>query len=103
VAAASPRGVEAARGEQVPVPRSAEPTTRQRVFVKITRQAEEDASLLVSLKALLQEHPGAMPTVLFYESNQRLLALSDAYSIKPSPQLFDQMESMLGEGTVKVK
>jgi DNA polymerase-3 subunit alpha len=44
-----------------------------------------------------------MPTVLFYESNQRLLALSDAYNIKPSPQLFDQMESMLGEGTVKVK
>ncbi|MGQ3479020.1 hypothetical protein, partial [Paenibacillus sp. TY11] len=94
---------EAAHGEQVPAPRSSEPTARQRVFVKITRQAEEDASLLVSLKALLQEHPGAMPTVLFYESSQRLLALSDAYSIKPSPQLFDRMESMLGEGTVKVK
>ncbi|APB71782.1 DNA polymerase III subunit alpha [Paenibacillus polymyxa] len=103
VTAASPRGAEAVRGEQVPGPRNSEPTTRQRVFVKITRQAEEDASLLVSLKALLQEHPGAMPTVLFYESNQRLLALSDAYNIKPSPQLFDQMESMLGEGTVKVK
>jgi DNA polymerase-3 subunit alpha len=103
VTATSPRGAEAARGEQVPGPRSVESTTRQRVFVKITRHAEEDASLLVSLKALLQEHPGAMPTVLFYESNQRLLALSDAYNIKPSPQLFDQMESMLGEGAVRVK
>ncbi|WP_179032032.1 DNA polymerase III subunit alpha [Paenibacillus kribbensis] len=93
----------AAQGGQAPAPRSPEREARQRVFVKITRQAEEDASLLVSLKALLQEHPGALPTVLFYESSQRLLALSDAYSIKPSPQLFDRMESMLGEGTVKVK
>ncbi|AET59976.1 DNA polymerase III subunit alpha [Paenibacillus terrae HPL-003] len=99
----SPHVTEAANGEQAPAPRGSEPTARQRVFVKITRQAEEDASLLVSLKALLQEHPGALPTVLFYESSQRLLALSDAYSIKPSPQLFDRMESMLGAGTVKVK
>lgn len=99
----SPHVSEAAPGEQASAPRGWEPTARQRVFVKITRQAEEDASLLVSLKALLQEHPGALPTVLFYESSQRLLALSDAYSIKPSPQLFDRMESMLGAGTVKVK
>lgn len=79
-------------------PRGAE----QRVFVKLTPQAEKP-ELLVRLKELLQQHPGPVATVLFYEQHQRLLALSDAYRIKPSPALFSEMEKMLGEGTVKIK
>ncbi|WP_228469242.1 DNA polymerase III subunit alpha [Paenibacillus sp. JNUCC31] len=74
----------------------------QRVFVKITPQAEKQ-ELLARLKQLLQEHPGPVATVLFYEQQQKLLALSDAYRIKPSPSLFSEMEKMLGEGTVKIK
>ncbi|MBR2565595.1 MAG: DNA polymerase III subunit alpha [Paenibacillus sp.] len=79
-------------------PRGAE----QRVFVKLTPQAEKP-ELLVRLKELLQQHPGPVATVLFYEQHQKLLALSDAYRIKPSPALFSEMEKMLGEGTVKIK
>lgn len=79
-------------------PRGAE----QRVFVKLTPQAEQP-ELLVRLKELLQQHPGPVATVLFYEQHQKLLALSDAYRIKPSPALFSEMEKMLGEGTVKIK
>ncbi|WP_247901808.1 DNA polymerase III subunit alpha [Paenibacillus pabuli] len=90
---------EAAGGtEQSLGPRVAE----QRVFVKITPQAE-NPELLARLKQLLQQHSGPVPTVLFYEQQQKLLALSDAYRIKPSPALFSEMEKMLGEGTVKVK
>jgi DNA-directed DNA polymerase III PolC len=74
----------------------------QRVFVKLTPQAEQP-ELLVRLKELLQQHPGPVATVLFYEQHQKLLALSDAYRIKPSPALFSEMEKMLGEGTVKIK
>ncbi|MEC0128847.1 DNA polymerase III subunit alpha, partial [Paenibacillus pabuli] len=86
-------GTERSRGPQV---------VEQRVFVKITPQAEKQ-ELLTRLKQLLQEHPGPVATVLFYEQQQKLLALSDAYRIKPSPSLFSQMENMLGEGTVKIK
>lgn len=74
----------------------------QRVFVKITPEAE-DPQLLARLKELLQEHPGPVATVLFYEKSQKVLGLSDAYRIKPSPALFASMEEMLGKDTVKVK
>jgi len=93
------RAAEAAGGtEQSRGPRVVE----QRVFVKITPQAEKP-ELLARLKQLLQQHSGPVATVLFYEQQQKLLALSDAYRIKPSPALFSEMEKMLGEGTVKIK
>jgi DNA polymerase III alpha subunit len=93
------RPAEAAGGtEQSRGPRVVE----QRVFVKITPQAEKP-ELLARLKQLLQQHSGPVATVLFYEQQQKLLALSDAYRIKPSPSLFSEMEQMLGEGTVKIK
>lgn len=99
VASVARRAPEAASGtEQSRGPRVAE----QRVFVKITPQSEKP-ELLARLKQLLQQHSGPVATVLFYEQQQKLLALSDAYRIKPSPSLFSEMEKMLGEGTVKIK
>ncbi|OAB43250.1 DNA polymerase III subunit alpha [Paenibacillus glacialis] len=74
----------------------------QRVFVKISTQAE-NAQLLIGLKELFQKHPGSVATVLFYEQSQKLLALSDLYRIKPSPELFEEMEQMLGLGSVRIK
>ncbi|MDQ0657459.1 DNA polymerase III alpha subunit [Paenibacillus sp. W2I17] len=99
-AASRPGGAAEAAGSpaQSREPRAAE----QRVFVKIAPHAEKP-ELLARLKQLLQEHPGPVATVLFYEQQQKLLALSDAYRIKPSPTLFSEMEKMLGEGTVKIK
>lgn len=78
------------------------PRPEQRVFIKISREAEKP-ELLVKLKELLQRHPGDMPTVLFYERSQKVLALSDAYRINLSDELHTQMVSMLGEDTVKVR
>lgn len=99
-AASRPGGAADAAGSPA---QSREPrAVEQRVFVKIAPHAEKP-ELLARLKQLLQEHPGPVATVLFYEQQQRLLALSDAYRIKPSPTLFSDMEQMLGEGTVKIK
>ncbi|GAE05873.1 hypothetical protein JCM10914_2000 [Paenibacillus sp. JCM 10914] len=72
------------------------------MFVKIRAESEQPA-LLAKLKALLQQHPGPLATVLFYEQGQKVLALSDAYRIKPSRELFAEMEDMLGQDTVRVK
>ncbi|AZK48105.1 DNA polymerase III subunit alpha [Paenibacillus lentus] len=77
-------------------------TPAQRVFIKIPAAAE-NARLLEQLKSLLQLHPGSVATLLYYESTGKLLALSERYNIKPSPELFQQMEDMLGRGTVKIK
>ncbi|WP_244660936.1 hypothetical protein, partial [Paenibacillus sp. CFBP 13594] len=99
-AASRPGGAAEAAGSPA---QSREPrAVEQRVFVKIAPHAEKP-ELLARLKQLLQEHPGPVATVLFYEQQQKLLALSDDYRIKPSPTLFSDMEKMLGEGTVKIK
>lgn len=75
---------------------------RQRVYIKITADHERP-DLLQQLKELLKSQPGPLPTVLFYEREQQLRALSEAYSLKPSPELFKRIESMFGAGTVRVK
>ncbi|NGM83070.1 DNA polymerase III subunit alpha [Paenibacillus sp. 7124] len=74
----------------------------QRAYIKITAAAEE-GGLLPLLKELLQDHPGAVPTLLFYEREQRLIALSDSFRVKPSPELFGLVESLLGPGTIRIK
>ncbi|WP_307585084.1 DNA polymerase III subunit alpha [Paenibacillus wynnii] len=79
---------------------SSEPA--QRAFIKITPQSE-NAALLSRLKQLLQTHPGSVSTLLFYEREQKLLALSDSYRIEPSQALFAEIEEMLGAGSVRIK
>ncbi|MGZ9583237.1 DNA polymerase III subunit alpha [Paenibacillus marinisediminis] len=78
------------------------PAARQRVYIKIAADRER-AELLNELKALIQAHPGPLATVLFYEREQQLRALSDTYSVKPSPELFRRIEAICGEGAVRVK
>lgn len=74
----------------------------QRVYIKISAD-RETALVLEQLKTLLQEHSGPMQTVLFYEREQKAIALSEGFNIKPSPVLFRQVEALLGPETVKVK
>ncbi|MBQ4898543.1 DNA polymerase III subunit alpha [Paenibacillus sp. Marseille-P2973] len=99
-AAAQPRPADDAAGAAGG--RERKTPAEQRVFVKITAAAE-NARLLEQLKSLLELHHGPVGTVLFYESTGKLLALNERYSIKPSPELFRQMEQLLGPDTVKVK
>lgn len=101
-ASAPARPAQGAGGKPAGPGRGPKTPAGQRVFVKITAAAET-ARLLEQLKALLETHHGPVPTVLFYESSGKLLALSERYSIKPSPELFGQMEQLLGPDTVKVK
>jgi hypothetical protein len=103
-AAAKPRQPrEAAAPAPQAEPRlAAASASRQRVFVKIGA-ARENEQALSSLQQLLKQHPGALDVILFYERDQRTLRLSDQYRIKPSPQLFQDIETLLGPQTVRVK
>ncbi|GIO42545.1 DNA-directed DNA polymerase [Paenibacillus apis] len=98
---APPSGAAAADKPAAP---EGEPKTPagQRVFVKITAAAE-NARLLEQLKALLEQHNGPVPTVLFYERTGKLLELSERYRIRPSPELFREMETVLGPNTVRIR
>ncbi|WP_435164735.1 DNA polymerase III subunit alpha [Paenibacillus glycanilyticus] len=75
---------------------------RQRVYIKIIA-SREHPDVLEQLKKLLADHHGQLDTVLFYEREQRSLALSETYRTKPSPQLFSAIEQLLGQGAVIVR
>lgn len=74
----------------------------QRVFLKIAAAAE-NAALLEQLKALLEQHSGPVPTVLFYERTGKLLELNERYGIRPSPDLLREIERVLGPETVRIR
>lgn len=74
----------------------------QKVYIKIAKDREQ-TQLLVRLKEMLKQHPGSLSVLLFYERSGKTMVLNKEYNIKPSPELFRQMESILGEDRVVVK
>jgi DNA polymerase-3 subunit alpha len=74
----------------------------QRVFVKIPADREHPSEL-TALKRILTKSKGTLPVILYYESSQKMLSLSDAYTVRPSPELFKEIETLLGKDTIKVK
>ncbi|QYR20400.1 DNA polymerase III subunit alpha [Paenibacillus sp. sptzw28] len=87
-------------------PREASPAAagkrQQRVYIKIP-SGREDSSALEQLKTLLAGSAGPLETVLFYEREQKTLALSASYRVKPSPRLLSQIEAIFGKGSAVVK
>lgn len=74
----------------------------QQVFIRISPDHEQPDKL-VKLKQLLLAHTGPLPVVLFYEKGRRTLGLNQAYGVKPSPELFGQIQQLLGSDSVLVK
>lgn len=74
----------------------------QRVFVKIATSHEEPA-ILARLKSILQQHPGSRQVILYYERDQRSLALGTAFHVEPSAEVIAAVQGLLGSGTVKIK
>ncbi|MDF2671059.1 MAG: polymerase subunit alpha, partial [Paenibacillus sp.] len=85
-----------------PVPGAPTAAKAQRLYVKIAAD-HETAAILTSLQAVLREHDGSMPVVLFYEREQKLLALGEQYRVKPSPPLIQAIEAIMGAGAARVK
>ncbi|WP_167859549.1 hypothetical protein, partial [Paenibacillus cymbidii] len=95
-------GAPGAAGAAAPQGRGSAGTRQQRLFVKIA-VGREHGNTLAGLQALLQEHTGPLPVVLFYEHDQRSLALPDRYRVKPSPDLLQAIETLLGPHTAVIK
>jgi DNA polymerase III subunit alpha len=74
----------------------------QRVYIKIAADKESE-SVLRELQSQLKAHPGPLGVVLFYEREQKLLALNESYLVKPSPELFQHIEKLLGSESVKLR
>ncbi|WP_028561916.1 DNA polymerase III subunit alpha [Paenibacillus pinihumi] len=89
----------AARTEAAP---RRSPSRKQRLYVKIAADKEENGRL-EQLKTLISAHAGDLETVLFYERDQRTLALSEKYSVKPSPELLEKIGKLLGSGSAIIR
>ncbi|WP_123039525.1 DNA polymerase III subunit alpha [Cohnella candidum] len=99
-APAATAAVPSSGGSAAPAGRTADKT--QRAYIRID-EAHEQAALLTRLKSLLAAHSGPLQTVLHYDRGHRTVALSDDLRIKPSQELFKAIESLLGDGSVRVK
>ncbi|RKP54951.1 DNA polymerase III subunit alpha [Cohnella endophytica] len=83
-------------------PKQETPPVPQRVYIRIDEPHEKPATL-IRLKLLLKSHPGELPTVLRYERERRTVALSDEYKVDPTPELVEEMEKLLGTGSIRAK
>lgn len=75
---------------------------KQRLFVKIAADNEQP-EVLSRLKGLLLSQPGPLDTVLFYERENKMIALSDSHRVNGAAELRRAIEELLGEGTVVVR
>lgn len=75
---------------------------QQRVFVKIGA-SYENQTILAQLKSMLQQHTGTLQVVLFYEREQKMVALNNQYNVKPSEAFIQSLEALMGSGAIKVQ
>ncbi|MDQ0110936.1 DNA polymerase III subunit alpha [Paenibacillus harenae] len=99
---AAAKGMPGASVESAPRKPASQERKKQRVYIKLT-EANDQPETLDKLKVMLTAHHGSLETVLFYERDQKSRALSEAYSVKPSPKLFSEIEGLLGEGAIVVR
>jgi len=74
----------------------------RRVYIKISAD-REDPGLLKRLQQTLREEKGPLGVILFYERDQRTLALGPDYRVNPSEGLIRRVEELMGSGAVRVK
>ena len=61
---------------------------------------------LESLKLALSSHKGSIPIYLYFktpEDKRVALAMGKDFNVQPSIELIDELEELLGEGTVSVQ
>lgn len=74
----------------------------QRLYIKLTTE-KESSGAIDQVHNVLHHHPGPMPVILYYESTGKAVALSEKYSIEPSVHVIEQLQFILGPGTVRTK
>lgn len=76
----------------------------QKVYIKIAAN-RENPQLLSQLKSLLalEAHAGILEVVLYYERERKWLALNKSFRVKPTPNLFQAIEKIMGRQSVRVK
>ena len=75
---------------------------RQKIYIKIARDCEQPERLQ-KLKELLKSHKGPLEVILYYEGRRQSIALNGSYLVRPSPELFREVEKLFGRESVKVR
>ena len=75
---------------------------QRKVFIKLTKPMQEQ-HILTNLQQILLSHSGTQQTLLFYEGSGGVVALSEQYRVSFSERLVDEVERLLGVGTIAMK
>lgn len=77
------------------------PREPRQVFIKINPGI--DPSRLGELKELLLKHHGDLPVYLKFENKRKVLLLDENFWTNGEPELFRNVEDLLGEDSVKIR
>lgn len=74
----------------------------QKLYLKISGEKEQ-SSIMERVHTLIHKHSGEIPVILYYESTGKIVALSEKYKVDPTPVLIEQLQFILGAGSVRAK
>lgn len=75
---------------------------QRKVFIKLSASMQQQ-DILTRLQHILLAHGGGQQTLLFYEGSGKAVALSEQYRVSYSEQLVQEVEQLLGAGTIAMK
>ena len=78
------------------------PLSPRKVNIKINSSSAKDM-IMQHLKRILVSHRGHVPVYLFFEPEKKVILTDQLYWVEESPKLIEDIESLLGEGSVRIR
>lgn len=90
------------QGKKMNKPQAATAPKKASVYIKIQQQLDQP-TILTELQHRILQHKGQESIVLFYERTGQIVALSNQYRVQPTQAFCDEVEQLLGKGSIVIK
>jgi DNA polymerase-3 subunit alpha len=81
--------------------RDGEAPSNDKLFIKVAPGLEGDDTFK-QLETILSGHRGRVPVVLVFAQSRQMVQISDSFRVRPNARLIRSLESLYGEGHVKL-
>ncbi len=78
-------------------------SNKQILYLRLTGENKEEASLLAKIKGTLEKFPGETPVILYFEENKKTMALGSECYAESSDECLLELEQLLGKAHVVLK
>lgn len=79
-----------------------ESISEQTCYIKITKECNQQ-ELFVTFRQLIKNYRGSIPVILFYEETSKQVLLESEYWLQENPVLYQELQTLFGEGNVIFK